>query len=113
VEKQGQAVVVEWQEGKEPRRCILPKRLVIAHKGNLSAEVLKRGIPYGMDWAELLVGMITPTPADVERELHKIGIWTEAQLRANMAGARRAVDAACSGVLIKLIRGAKAACRAS
>jgi hypothetical protein len=113
VEKQGQAVVIEWQEEGESRRCILPKQLLVKYKANLPIEVLRQGIPYGMEWADLLADMVSPTPEDVERELHKVGIWTEAQLRANVAGTRRAIDAAFGNLLVQLLRRAKARCRAS
>lgn len=49
IKEQGMAMVVQWNEGGELHRSILPKRLLAGYKIAIPVEVLRQGIPYDID----------------------------------------------------------------
>lgn len=75
--REGHSALVEWFDGVEVRRGIIPVRLV--DSGYVEREELERAIPYGEAWEELVE--LKATPELLARELRKVGIWTVEDLR--------------------------------
>lgn len=78
-----QACLVQWIDGGIERRCILPAEF--AASAEMSLELLKSGIPYGIPWSLILKPAVTVER--LEYELHGAGIWTfeDLQTRPNQA----------------------------
>ena len=75
ITRQGQAAVVQWVEGADARRAIVPLESLreLPLGGEWDCDDPEAGIPYGAPWAQL----IEPTAPDrLEAELHRVGIWT-------------------------------------
>lgn len=92
IERQGQAVLVEWVDATGPHRCILPADKV--RNGAAEFADLENGIPYGVPW-ELLY-MLTVTPQQIARLFRERGIWTEEDMQRNITQARAAIEQAYS-----------------
>lgn len=86
-------LLVEWHDGRKLRRAWVTADMVEAKTDN-AATVLSpgEGIPYGMEWSRLIE--LTTTPAAIEQELHRLGIWTLADLRSNPQQVVAAIQAA-------------------
>lgn len=79
VQRDGHSALVEWFDGEDVRRGIVP---VKALKGDsIEREELERAIPYGEPWEELVEFKITAE--DLARNLRNRGIWTREDLRKN------------------------------
>lgn len=68
----GAAALVEWLDGDMPRRVYLPAGVVA--QGAVDDEELRRGIPYGVEWAAEIA--LTATAHDLQRALRRANIWT-------------------------------------
>lgn len=88
----GDAVVVEWQEDDVLKRATVPPGALIADgdQHRVTDDVLFKGIPYGVPWADLIT--LAATPEAIEAELHRVGIWTVDDLRGNTAVAVSALQ---------------------
>jgi len=64
------ACLVQWIDGGIERRCILPAEF--AGGPELSLELLKSGIPYGIPWRMILKPAVTVDR--LEESLHSAGI---------------------------------------
>jgi hypothetical protein len=93
VRRQNQAVLVEWVGNGRLQRRVIPADKI--DDGQAADDVLAQGAAYGLPWSELVT--LSASPADVEAELHRIGIWTGDDLRSNTAGAVAALQR-CYGV---------------
>lgn len=65
-------------EVKNPLRRVTIPRDVIKEDG-VPEEILDAGIPYGVEWEEVLAEGVTPS--QIATSLRKAGIWTEEDLR--------------------------------
>lgn len=90
---------VETPNGTERR--VLPARSVLRLPGEqceVSDAEWARGIPQELELTE-----VTLSVADMKRELHKVGVWTAADMRANPSGARAALVSVCGDAVKRLI----------
>ena len=82
IRKDGKSKLVEFKEGDNPQRVVLPT----------AEEDTNLGIPYGFPFAEALTEKIGERMAGlIEAELHKAGIWTPADIMKNPGAAQGAV----------------------
>ena len=96
---QGKSKVVEYKEGGEIKRCVLP----------LDVEDIRLGAPYGLPFQMLLLkaNVDERMAQKIERELHKRNIWTVEDLQSNPNAALSAIQAAYSLDVQKLLNLAK------
>lgn len=99
-ERKGSAII-EWVDNNEVRRSIIPTAELV---GNECAYP-ERGIPYGIDFADLIT--IEVTPQDIQRSLNNAGIWTVDDLLHNPREVQGAINAAYGAVLNNLLRNVK------
>lgn len=88
IRQEGPANLVEWLEGDHLKRVVVPVEAVLDGPKVDRAE-LDKGIEYGSDW--------TSVPGVDDRlvqELHRIGVWTKADLLAKSHLVRKAVQQA-------------------
>lgn len=93
IKKDKEAALVEYVENGEVKRKIIP-RSAVDENGQIDRFELEAGIPYGIAWADYL--QLDSTPKDIERELHKAGIWTADDLRTKQQAAVGAIQTALS-----------------
>ena len=76
IRKQGQVVLVEWAEDGKPKRALVPGDKI--NNGLCASYILDAGIPYGLQWEELLenVNENTKFVEALATNLRKEGIWT-------------------------------------
>ena len=100
VVKEGATVLVEWLDrtGIE-RRAVLPPEAV--ERSSVMEDVLETAAPYGERW-ESKVGKM-PTGKQIAEVLHKRGIWTLDDLRANPQGALQSIYEVCGVTIKKLL----------
>jgi hypothetical protein len=91
--------LIEWMEEGEPQRAIVPANQV--SEGGECAYP-ERGLPYGLNFAEYIT--ITVTPADIDRQLKNVGVWTADDLLHKPKLVQGAISAAYGAVLQDLIR---------
>ena len=103
VQRQGQAALVEWTDNGVTRRSTVPASVV--EKGRVPTAELRRGIPYGEPWEDLIE--LHATPATLAAELRRRGIWTVDDLQANAEVARGAIMDAYGCELAHLLRAVK------
>lgn len=86
-------LLVEWSdEGQALHRAwVTPEMTKDESKGLITVVGPDRGIPYGVDWTELI--SLSATPEGIDRELKRVGIWTEADLIAMPQQALGAIQA--------------------
>lgn len=85
IKEQGHSKLVEFREGDQPKRVILP-----AGEDDPSL-----GIPHGFPFAEALKDKVCEGMAErIEAELHKVGIWTPADISKKPGAAQGAVMSA-------------------
>jgi hypothetical protein len=82
IKQQGHSKLVEFTEGDRPKRAILP----------VGEDNLEMSIPHGFPFAEALKPHVCEGMAErIEAELHKVGIWTPADIQRNPGAAQGAV----------------------
>jgi hypothetical protein len=91
IKNDGNAALVEYVEDGELKRKIIP-RSAVDENGQIDRFELEVGIPYGIAWADYI--QLDATPKDIERELHKAGIWTADDLRIKQQAAVGAIQTA-------------------
>ncbi len=91
--------LIEWLEDGELQRAIVPAKEV-SNGGECAYP--ERGLPYGLNFAEYIT--ITVTPADIDRELKNVGVWTADDLLHKPKLVQGAISAAYGAVLQDLIR---------
>lgn len=94
--------LIEWMDGEKPNRAWVTPDQIDGEPGR-SALVThpEGGIPYGVAWATIISGYISPT--EIETKLHQAGLWTveDVQQRSNEAlGVLRAVAGNLLGELL-------------
>ena len=85
VHKEGPAALVEWQDGGQYRRGIVPVETVL--EGKVAQSVLDASIPFGEKWSD-----VSGVTAALEQELYRQGVWTKEDLRARSESARSAIQ---------------------
>jgi len=88
IKQHGAAALVEWFDGETAHRTVIP---VATLQGEYApVEELRRGIPWGEDWAALIE--LRATPESLAKELRRRGIWTEDDLRQHQEAALGAIQ---------------------
>lgn len=79
VDERGASHVVEWtdDDGAVRRRVVMASEI---DSGEIDEDVIADAPPYGADWASLDLHI---KGADVERALHRRGVWTREDARRN------------------------------
>lgn len=82
------AVLVEHIKDEDPIRVSVPATRISPitqeNQAEISNKDLAMGIPYGIPWASKLKGFpIEITGEAIEKEFHKVGIWTYDDFRKN------------------------------
>lgn len=95
------SAVIEWVENGQYVRSIIPRSEL---SGNECAYP-ERGIPYGLDFADLI--NVEVTPQDIQRSLNNAGIWTADDLLHRPREVQGAINAAYGAVLNNLLRNVK------
>lgn len=81
VKVEGETALVEWTDAVEGLvRRFVPHSDVVA--GAVQDEILNKGIEYGIDWSAL-ASEFQFTPARLQNELRRAGIWTAEDAQAN------------------------------
>lgn len=98
--------LVEWTEGDQLKRAWVTPDMIATESGAV-ANVFNpsAGIPYGVNFAEMIT--LSATPADVDREFKRRGIWTIADLRARPQDAKAAIQAIYGVDLARVLQAAK------
>jgi len=103
IKRQGQAALVEWTDDGVTRRSTVPSAVI--QKRRVPTAELKRGIPYGEPWEDLIE--LHATPETLAAELRRRGIWTVEDLQENAEVARGAILSAYGCELAHLLRAVK------
>lgn len=103
VQRRGESALVEWLDGEQQQRATIPVTAVVDNQ--VANEVLLAGVPYGVPWAELV--QLTATPAAVQAELYRVGVWSVDALRRNPQLALGALQRVYGTDLSALMRAAK------
>ena len=85
------------------RRSTVPSAVI--QKRRVPTAELKRGIPYGEPWEDLIE--LHATPETLAAELRRRGIWTVEDLQENAEVARGAILSAYGCELAHLLRAVK------
>jgi len=101
IERRGPSVVVEYEDGGFLQRRIVPMHEVVG--GEVEAEILGRGIPYGDSFADAMADVDMPTPETIADALHRQNLWTGEDLRADPATVHLALREALGDVLVALL----------
>ena len=83
IARDGDAVLVEYEQDGKPRRVVVPKDVV--HGTQVSKENLDASIEYGVG---LNIVLEFPTAAQFIEKLNARGVWTNEDLLQNMATVR-------------------------
>lgn len=76
------ASLIEWTDEEGIHRGTIPEELVV--NGAVNNEILTTAIPYGVDWALALEGVLHEiTPRTFAKALYGSGFWTLQDLRQN------------------------------
>lgn len=81
VRQQGKAVLVEWEQGGQLQRALLPSEAVTHDK--VAEADLEAGLPQSVAWGKLF--KLTVTPEAVERALKDAQVFTLADALSNPA----------------------------
>lgn len=106
VRRKGESLLVEYQEDGRLKRVLVPATAV-SETGEISAEVVEMGIPYGEAWASM-IQVNTVTAEDIEDALHRSGVWTADDLRKHpqaAVGALQQVYGIQLAVLLAAVNG--------
>jgi hypothetical protein len=86
VGREGVALLVQWADGDDLRRCIIPPEDYNPDGGTVDKASLEAGLPWGIQWED-----VEGVPRVVARELRRLGIFTTEDLLAQAHVARAAV----------------------
>lgn len=98
--QEGPTVLVEYRERNALKRAYVPTEAI--EDGACSEEALALGIPYGDDLGQYISRL--PTPKAIAEELKRAGIWTRADLTANLLGAKRIFASFCGRAFSEFLR---------
>lgn len=98
VRRENQAVLLQRfdPQKNDVVRRVLPLAAVTLGRGGKNATTTAgqwaMAVDYGVPWRDLVT--MDATPEDLERQLHRVGIWTIDDLRRNPEAAQGAIMAA-------------------
>jgi hypothetical protein len=72
--------LVQWVEDGSPKRATVKNEQITDEQ--VSPDHLRKGIPYGLDFAAICPAI---TPQQIEEVLHEYSIWTADDVRAKPA----------------------------
>lgn len=103
ISRKKSAALVEYRVAEnEFARVSIPANKIVLGTGEEYADVpesvIKSGIPYGIPWESKLPD-ITVKGSDIEKEFHKMGIWTLDDVRRNPKAIQSVVMAAASDIV--------------
>ncbi len=101
-ERNGTALV-EWIEDGQTQRALVPTS-ELSEDGDCAHP--ERGLPYGVNFADLIHIAVQPT--DIDRELKNAGVWTVDDLLSKPKLVQGAIIQAYGAVLKDLLRNARA-----
>lgn len=85
--------MVEWNERATFKRAWVTPEMIESEEGHYAWVYNPgMGIPFGIDWERII--SFVATPADLDRELKRQGIWTAEDLRMNPDAALGAIKSA-------------------
>jgi len=85
VGREGVALLVQWADGDDLRRCIIPIEEHDAAKGTVDKEALDAGLPWGVQWED-----VDGVPLALAKELRRLGVFTRMDLLAQVHVVRTA-----------------------
>ena len=90
IKRQNNAALVQWSDSEtsQLKRGIVPKGDLTGSQ--VSKENLEKAIPYGDDFENLRVDF--PDKQQIVNMLHEVGVWTKADIKANMSTVRGVVQ---------------------
>ncbi len=101
IERQNNASLIEWiGEDGDYHRGIIPAKKIV--QGRVEAAVLKKAIPYGLDWEKLAV--VTVDAEKIARAMRRNGLFTLHDIEAGGNKIYKAFADAFSNDLAALIR---------
>jgi hypothetical protein len=100
IKQHGQAAIVEYQNEIGIQRVVVPMGTIV--NGEVDDAMLEAGIPYGEPWSSAI--QVHTTPETIETELHRRGIWTIEDARADPLKVREAALAAFGRDIQQLLR---------
>lgn len=104
------ATLVEYQKDGVPVRVVVPSDRVRQTTDGSVVEVsdktLREGIPYGVPWS-IHIEDTAVTGADIEKELHRFGIWTIEDYRKNPGAVQNAILAITANVMRSIAKTVK------
>jgi len=107
IQRKNGILLVEWIDQGTPNRAWVTPDMIAEDSGaSAIVDNPAAGIPYGVDFARLIV--LSTTPEDIDREFKRRGIWTIADLRARPQEAVSAIQAAYQMDLGRVLQAAKA-----
>lgn len=89
ISREGQAVLVEWQDAVGVHRGVLPVSQV-GDGSDIPYPQLQAAIPYGIPWEKIVLTPITTQ--QVAQAFRAKGIWTETDLQKKLPEARAALQ---------------------
>lgn len=100
--------LVEWLDGEAPKRAWVTPDMVVDDTGKTAIiNQPEAGIPYGVDWSELISGQINTD--QVKIRLHQAGIWTVEDLQRDPNIALGIIRNVAGDLLQSLLLNARAA----
>lgn len=105
IQRQDQAALVEWFDGKDYHRVTIPQAQV--KSGLIKQSVLDKGVPHGLPWERLF--NITATPKDMAKKLRQRGVFTVRDIDLNPTALHKAVIEALAEDIAAFIQKAREA----
>lgn len=95
---EGEYALVEYADTHDIHRVSVPNEKV--RKGEVTKADLEKGIPYGVDWDAAYPGLY-----HLNWEMHRRGIWTYEDAKADVKNCRAAVFAATGTIISNILEG--------
>jgi hypothetical protein len=108
VSRQNGLLLVEWLgvDGVTPKRAWVTPDMVVSEEGRLATvDHPDGGIPYGVDWAELISGTISVS--EIATKLKQSGLWTVEDLQRDPNVALGIIRAVAGDTLQTLLHNAR------
>jgi len=110
--KKQDVVLVEYSDNNSLYRVWIPRNELVGN--NVSKEVIRRGVQYGLPWSKLLSDSALAdernTLIELERQLRLRGIWTLSDLLAKPNVLRNMVNKITETILATVVERARQYC---
>jgi len=110
--KKQDVVLVEYSDNNSLYRVWIPRNELVGN--NVSKEVIRRGVQYGLPWSKLLSDSALAdernTLIELERQLRLRGIWTLSDLLAKPNILRNMVNKITETILATVVERARQYC---